>query len=480
MRTSHHGSKEVPKKAVTSPVTDPKSAMSRRAGDAGPPDGSSSPRDGTYGGLSRRDFLGRALVVGGAISLPMFVPARALGRGGATAPSERIVLGAIGIGPRGRHVLECMLPEKDVQFVAICDVQRSRRLAVKAMADTHYGNKDCVMYRDFFELLARPDLDAVLIATGDHWHALGSMLAAKAGKDVYSEKPCGLTIGQCQALDDTIRRYGRVFQAGTQRRNVPNFQFAAHLARTGRLGRLHTLHASCYRPRVAYDWLPAEPEPPAEECDWDRWLGPSPWRPYNKAYVQGQWRGHFDFDSGATILDWAAHTVDLCQWANSADDRGPVEFEPSSSQITARYANGVKLIIDFLDDPFGNRDPHYRTSNGTCPVRYIGDEGWIETGDSGQVVTEPESLKSEMRQFTLMAGTNASAHTRDFLNCVKSRGLTACNSSVMRTSHLASHAAAISWMLGRPLKYDPKKEEFAGDEEANRMRHRAMREPWHI
>jgi predicted dehydrogenase len=430
--------------------------------------------------VSRRGFLGQALSVGGAVALPWFIPARALGRGGSTPPSERIVLGAIGIGPRGRHVLECMLAEQDVQFVAICDVQRSRREHVKAMADSRYGNKDCVMYRDFFELLARDDIDAVLIATGDHWHALGSILAAKAGKDVYSEKPCGLTMGQCQALDDTMRRHARVFQAGTQRRNVPNFQFANHLAQSGKLGQLRTLHASCYRPHVRFDWLPAEPEPPKDECDWERWLGPSPWRPYNKAYVAGQWRGHYDFDSGAAILDWAAHTVDLCQWANSADLTGPVEFEPSEAQITARYANGVRLIIDFLETPFGNRDPHYRTSNGTCPVRFIGDEGWVETGDSGQVITHPESLKAEMRQFTLMAGTDAAGHTRDFLNCVKSRGLPACNSSVMRHSHLASHAAALSWMCNRPLKYDPAREEFVADAEANRMRDRAMREPWHI
>lgn len=430
--------------------------------------------------LSRRRFLGRAAGVGAALAvgLPTFIPARALGRDGAVAPSDRIVLGAIGIGPRGRHVLECMIVEKDVQFVAICDVQRTRRDWVKAMADKHYGNTDCALYRHFEDLLGRPDIDAVLIATGDHWHALGSSLAARAGKDVYSEKPCGLTMGQCQKLDDTIRRYGRVFQAGTQRRNVPNFQFAHHLVRSGKLGRLHTMHASCYRPKVTFDWLPAQPEPSPDECDWNRWLGPSPWRPFNQTYVNGGWRGHFDFDSGASILDWAAHTVDLCQWANAADDTGPVSFEPGPDRITARYANGVTMIIDFLDTPFGNRDPFYRTANGTCPVRWIGDEGWVETGDSGQVVTYPESLKSEMRQFTTMAGTNASAHTRDFLNGVKSRGPTACNSQVMRRSHLASHAAAIAWMRGTALKYDPAKEEFVGDEEANRQRDRALREPW--
>jgi predicted dehydrogenase len=431
-------------------------------------------------GISRRDFLKYSLVAGGAAAMPWFVPARALGMAGAAAPSERIVLGAIGIGPRGRHDLECLIAEKDVQFVAICDVQRSRRQAVKDMADAKYGNRDCTPYRDLFDLLARPDIDAVLIATGDHWHTLGSILAAKAGKDVYSEKPCGLTIGQCQALDDTMRRYSRVFQAGTQRRNVPNFQFAIHLAQSGKLGKIHTMHASSYRPQVRFDWLPAEPQPDPDECDWERWLGPSPWRPYNRQYVSGGWRSHYDFDSGATILDWAAHTVDLCQWANRADDTTPLEFEPTPANITARYANGVKLVIDFLDDAFGNRDPQYRTFTGTCPVRFEGDEGWIETGDSGEIVTQPESLKAELKQFTRMAGTDAAAHTRNFLDCVKTRSLTACNSRVMRYSHIACHAAATAWMLNRKLTFDPVKEEFVGDEQANRMKSRAMREPWHI
>ena len=427
--------------------------------------------------LDRRQFLAAAAT---ALAAPCIVPASALGADGHVAPSERIVLGAIGIGPRGRHDLSCMLPERDVQFVAICDIQRSRRQAVKQMADARYGNKDCAMYRDMFELLARDDIGAVLIATGDHWHAVASILAAKAGKDVYSEKPCGITIGLCQALDDTMRRTARVFQAGTQRRNVPNFQFAVHLARSGKLGKLHTMHASAYYPRNRHDWLPAEPEPPKEECDWDRWLGPSSWRPYNHQYVRGGWRGFDDFDSGATLLDWCAHTVDLCQWANDADGSTPVEFVPSETNITARYANGVKLVIDFLRNPFGDRSPHYRTELGTCPVRFIGDEGWVETGDAGGIVTHPESLRAEMAKFAGAIGTNPAGHTRDFLNCVKTRGLPACNGRIMRYSHIACHAAALSWMLGRKLAFDPAKEEFVGDDEANRMRSRALREPWRV
>jgi len=427
--------------------------------------------------IPRRHFLAAAA---SALAAPHIVPASALGKDGEAAPSERLVLGAIGIGPRGTHDLSCMVAEKDVQFVAICDVQRDRRERVKRMADGKYGNTDCAAYRDMFELLARPDIDCVLIATGDHWHANASILAAKAGKDVYSEKPCGITIGLCQALDDTMRRTARVFQAGTQRRNVSNFQAAVHLARTGKLGKLQTLHASSYYPRMRQDFLPAQPEPPKDECDWDRWLGPCAWRPYNHQYVTGGWRGFDDFDSGATLLDWCAHTVDLCQWANDADGTTPVEFVPAEHNITCRYANGVKLVIDFLRNPFGDRSPDYRTELGTCPVRFIGDEGWVETGDAGGIVTHPESLKAEIQKFAVRAGTDAAGHTRNFLDCVKTRQSPACYGPVMRSSHIACHAAATAWMLGRRLAFDPAREEFVGDDAANRMRSRALREPWHI
>jgi predicted dehydrogenase len=427
--------------------------------------------------LNRRDFLGRTLVAGSAVALPWFIPGRALGRDGAVAPSERIVLGGLGLGPRDQYDLSVMLPEKDVQFVAICDAQRSQRERVKQMADAHYGNQDCVLYRDLFELLGRPDIDAVLIATGDHWHALASLLAAKAGKDVYSEKPCGMTIGEVQALAEGMHRYGRVFQAGTQRRSVNNFQYAAHLAQSGKLGRLHTLHASVYVPSKSYTWLPAEPEPPKDQCDWDRWLGPAPWRPYNSRYVAGGWRGHHDFEAGGNFLDWGAHTVDLCQWANQSDHTMPIEYETTPTSVVARYANGVKLVCDFLPTAFGNRAPQYRTSTGTCPVRYEGDEGWVETGDNGEIALSDNLAKNRQKQFA-GTGLSSAGHGRNFFDCVKSRARPVCNQDIMRRSHIACFAAQLSWQLGRKLTLDPVREEFVGDEEANRMRRRAAREPW--
>ncbi|MDD2599697.1 MAG: Gfo/Idh/MocA family oxidoreductase [Kiritimatiellae bacterium] len=427
--------------------------------------------------VSRRRFLRRSAAAAGAVAFPVIIPGSALGLNGSVAPSERIVLGGIGIGPRGKYDLSVMLPEKDVQFVAVCDVQRSRREEIKGMVDAHYGNQDCARFRDFRDLLAREDIDAVLIATGDRWHALASLMAVKAGKDVYSEKPCGMTVREIQQLSDGIRRYGRIFQAGTQRRSQSNFRYAVEMAQTGVLGKLHTLHASVYVPSKSYLWLPEEPEPDKEECDWDLWLGPAPWRPYNNKYIQGGWRGHHDFEAGGNFLDWGAHTLDLCQWANQADHTTPLEFEATDKEIIGQYANGVKVICDFLPTAFGDRSPQYRTSTGTCPVRFEGSDGWVETGDSSEIALS-ENLMRERRQIFQKVGTSAASHARNFFDCVKSRKKTICNEDVMRKSHMACFAAQLAWQLGRKMTFDPVLEEFVNDDEANRMRSRATRHPW--
>jgi predicted dehydrogenase len=428
---------------------------------------------------SRREFLKRSIAAAGAMALPTIVPASALGRDGAAAPSGRITLGVIGIGPRMTYDLHGVLPKSDVRCVAICDVQASRREAGKKLVDQHYGNKDCTVYRDFRELLGRADIDAVMIGTGDRWHAPASILAAKAGKDIYSEKPCGMTIGLCQAIDDTMRETKRVFQAGTQRRSLANFQAAVRLAQSGKLGKIHTLFASIYAPTIDTSWLPGEPTPPRDVVDWDLWLGPAPWRPFNHAYVDGEWRGYWDFEAGARLLDWGAHTLDLCQWANKADDTMPIEYEAVDKTIVARYANGVKLVLDCLQTPFGQR-PGWVQSSGSCPVRFVGEEGWVETGDSGRIEVQPASLKAEIKNAAKkrQPGTDVDAHTRDFFDCVKSRGAPSANSHIMRHSHVACHAAALSWILKRKLKLDPVKEEFIGDDEANGLRFRPARAPW--
>ena len=403
------------------------------------------------------------------LAAPLILPGAVLGRDGGVAPSERIVLGAIGIGGRGTYDLSCFLPEPDVKFVAICDVKEKRRQAIKKMADDKYGNTDCAMYRDLRELLARQDIDAVLIATGPNWHATASMLAANYGKDVYCEKPCTKNIAQSLALAETFRRTGRVFQAGTQRRSLPNFLFAIDLARRGRLGKLQTLYAHPGGLGTSTSgWLPAETEPPKEVVDWDLYLGPAAWRPFNQKLLDG-----FNFEKGGGLtgggcLEWGSHCVDLCQWANDADDTAPIEYEPKNGQLHALYANGVKLVL---------RNDGWEPL-GSCPVRFEGDTGWIETGDDGTFAVSSESLL--VGRKASIAGYPADLHVRDFLDCVKTRARTRANADAACYAHIACHAANIALFLNRKVKFDPKKHEFIGDEEANRLRSEALREPWRL
>ena len=420
--------------------------------------------------VSRRRFCrGCGATAGVALSTPLFVPASVLGADGGTPAGERIVMGAIGIGGRGRYVLGACLSQPDVQMVAVCDVNASRRAAAKNTVDKHYGNSDCTAYRDLHELLGRDDIDAVMIATGDNWHSQASILAARAGKDMYCEKPMSVTIAESRAVAETMRRFGRIFQCGTQRRNVGNFVFAANLARSGKLGVLKAVHAQRAggESGVNFQVLPEAPEPDPEVMDWNRWLGPAAWRPYNATYHSRKfWAHHGDF-SGGPITEWGSHTVDMCQWANDADATGPRQYRILNEQgdVEGVYANGVKLVI--------------RTGLrfGSCPVRFEGDEGWVETGDSGHIETHPASLL-EARQFR--GGYPAEDHLREFLNCVKTRQQPISNADVAHRSISACHVANIAIRLGRPVRWDPDTEECPGDEEANRLRSRAYREPWRL
>jgi hypothetical protein len=420
-------------------------------------------------GLNRRRFLKTAIQLGALLAAPQIVPAAVLGRNGAVAPSDRIVLGGIGIGGRGTYDLGCFLEEPDVQFVAVCDVKAARRTAIKKKADDKYGNNDCVTYRDMRELLARSDIDAVLIATGPNWHVTATILAANAGKDVYCEKPCTKNIAQSLALAETFRRTGRVFQAGTQRRSLPNFIFAIDLARRGKLGRLQTLYAHPGGLGTATSgWLTPQPEPNKEEVDWNLYLGPAAWRPFNKALLDG-----FNFEKGGGLtgggcLEWGSHCVDLCQWANDADRTAPVEYEPVGDQLHARYGNGVKLVL---------RDNGWLPL-GSCPVRFEGETGWVETADDGELVASNDSLL--IGKKAKISGYPANLHIRNFLDCVRSRGQTRANADAACQAHIACHASNISLYLKRKLKYDPVKNEFIGDEQANRLRSEAMREPWRL
>jgi len=417
---------------------------------------------------TRRRFIkNAAAATGGILAAPTVITSAALGAEERPSASERIVMGAIGLGPRGQYVMQAFMAQPDVQMVAVCDVDGKRRRDAQGQVNKEYGNEDCKAYIDLLELLKRQDIDAVLIATGDNWHSEASILAARAGKDIYCEKPLSVKITESRAVAETMRRLGRIFQCGTQRRSISHFRFAVDLARSGKLGRLKELHAEdapWYQ--KPYDTiLPPEPEPKREVFDWDRWLGPAQWRPYNSKYpTRDFWGGHWDF-SGGSITEWGSHTVDLCQWANDTDDTGPVEFWREGDRFIGRYANGVKLVI--------------RTGLrfGTCPVRFEGEEGWVETGDSGEIDVQPKSLLEDRR---FQGGYPPDNHVRAFLDCVKTREQPISTADVAHRSITACHVANICKRLDRPVKWDPIKEECVGDEEANRLCSRAYREPWSL
>ncbi|HIQ23389.1 MAG TPA: Gfo/Idh/MocA family oxidoreductase [Planctomycetes bacterium] len=417
------------------------------------------------GKVTRRTFV-RA--TGAALAVPWLVPSAALGNARRAAASERIVMGAIGVGGRGMSDMKSLLGNADVQMVAVSDVQRSRRKQAKAAVDQHYGTSDCDTYIDFRELLARQDIDAVLIATGDNWHTCASIMAAKAGKDIYCEKPMSVVVAEGRALCETMRRYGTIFQCGTQRRSVPRFAFAVQLARSGKLGQLKTLYAekapARWFPQGHHEiTLPPEPDPPREELDWDLWLGPAPWRPYNHTYVTRQfWMAHRDFAGGA-LTEWGSHTADLCQWANDADDTTPVEFELAQGTVVAHYANGVKLIFEEGEWPLH--------------VRFVGTEGSVYVDDDGNIETDPPSLLADRR---FGKGYPQANHVRNFLDCVKSRRQPVAPAEGAHRANSTCQVANICLQLGRSLRWDPEKERFVGDPMADQKLARAYRAPWRL
>jgi len=422
---------------------------------------------------SRRRFLKQTALAGG---FPLILPASVLGLNGKVAPSNRIVVGGIGLGPRGRKILKCFLQQKDCQFVAIADPQKKPREGVKRITDRHYNNKDCIIYDDMADVLGRDDIDAVVIATGDRWHTTASIYAARAKKDIYCEKPCAMNMQECRELDDEIKKHGRVFQAGTQRRSVDNFALAKELADSGKLGALKTVHAGILKLQDYLDPLPEEPLPNPADVNWDRWLGPAPQIPFNMKYCVGRWRNHKGLYAGYRLPEWGAHTVDLCQWAAGADGTTPLEFEPDGTTIRAKYANGVSLVMRLSGF---DEEGDWIKGMGSCPIRFEGEDNWVEAGDFKQIKASNPKL-IEGRKFDTILGTDPIQHVRNFLDCVKSRQQPVCNSTVARYGHLTCFAAAISWKLGRKLTFDPVKEVFINDDEANAMRTYQRRAPYTI
>lgn len=424
---------------------------------------------------SRRQVLRASLAAGAAVAAPRVVPGSALGVGGRPVPSERIVLAHIGMGWFGTVDLKTFLGSQHVQNVAVCDVDAAKATAAKELVDAHYGHHDCRIYRDFREMLDRDDIDAVSIATPDHWHAIPTIEACRRGKDVHVEKPLSLTIREGRAMVEAARRYGRVVQTGSEARSSPSCRLACELVRNGRIGEVREVYVSSVGGPSSMEVLPAEPVPPG--LDWEMWLGPAPWRPYNKGYHPVNWRGFYDF-SGGGLTDWGAHHFDLTQWALGTDDTGPVEIIPPDGRehkfLTLVYASGVRVYHVLGAQPEVEMLGH---------ITAIGTRGRIGFWYGGLEKTDPPSLAREMigpNELRLHQCPPGGHEVGDFLTAVRTRQRPGADVEIGHRTVSVCHLAHIAYRLRRPLHWDPLREEFPGDEEASRMCSRAMREPWRL
>ena len=445
---------------------------------------------------SRRQFLLWAAAGGGAIAAPFIVRSTALGLAGAVPPSERIRVGFIGIGRMGQGHLRCFLEYPEAQVVAVSDVDRWRRENAKAVVEAAYGAAEpggtyrgCEAYRDLRELVARDDIDAVLVATGDRWHCTASALAARSGKDVYCEKPMSLTIREARELVTVVRRFGRVFQTGLQQRSTGEFRKASELILSGRIGKVKHVYVG-FPGTADYVDVPAEPVP--EGLDWDLWLGPVGWRPYNSRFhpygpPQGVVPWHFTREfGGGNLTSNAVHAFDVVQWALGMDSSGPVEVIPPETggvpSLTYRYASGVTLQVEWRLDPTRHFVPagwDVRTTIQNFGALYIGEDGWIHVGRDGYLRAYPESLV-DWRPYGPSDERPVPYHHRNWLRCIRTRALPAADVEIGCRSTTVSHRGCIAHWTRRSLRWDPIREEFIGDEEANRLRSRAKREPWRI
>lgn len=432
-------------------------------------------KNATTASLNRRQFLKRAAA---SLAVPLIVPGSVLGLNGAVAPSNRIVFGGIGMGNRARHILPNFLSFKEIHFAAVSDARRDRLKNAKDMVDAQYRNTDCATHDDFRELLARKDIDAVLIATGNRWHATASMFAAHAGKDIYCEKPISLTIQEGRNLVETCRRLGTVYQAGTQRRSTASYRFARDMVLQGKIGGVHTVEMQVWTGGT----VPHEaPRPIPAGWDYDQWLGPVQWRPFVPARVNN-WTCFWDTGEGMHT-DMGTHYTDQMQWVLGTDNTGPVEFETSdlvwpdpvkfmsetaiSGTFRCRYANGVEGVL------------YQRGAFKERYIKYIGDEGWIQVDDDTDVVTaHPKSILS-LRSAGGVSWANASGHVGNLLECIRSRQRPLCDPEIAHRAQSIVGAMTISARLNRKLKWDPVKERFDA-EEANRMLWREPRAPWCI
>lgn len=421
----------------------------------------------------------------GAVGTVQLIPARALGLEGAVAPSEKITVGFIGTGDHGVHRnLDRFLAEPDAQVLAVCDVDRARREGAKKLVEERYSKeragapyKGCDAYNDLRELIGRRDIDAVCVSTPDHWHALASVLAMREGKDVICEKPLTLTVAEGRVLADMAKRHKRVFQTASENRSLPCYHRIAELVRNGRIGKVQAIRVGLPKGYWVRDASP-EVRPPPEGFDFDLWLGPAPEAEYCEARCHWNFRWIFDY-SGGMLTDWGAHLIDIAQWGNGTEDTGPVEVSgkgvfpehglyntATEFHIECLYENGVKLFID-SDQP---------------SIRFEGTDGWIESVGWGAPpkASSQEILESKIEDREIHLYTCPAGEQRNFLDCVKSRKDPYAPAEVGHRTITIAHLGNIAMLLGRKLRWDPKKERFVRDPGADWMLSRQMRWPWHL
>jgi predicted dehydrogenase len=428
--------------------------------------------------ISRRHFLMASSTM--AASAPFVLPSTIWAAPAEEKPLSRITLGFIGTGTQGRHLLNSFLPHPSTQVVAVCDVDTTRREHHKKIVEDFYAakqNKDfkgCAAYNDFRELIARDDINAVVIATPDHWHALNAVAALDAGKDVYCEKPLSLTIAEARAMVNATRRNNRVFQTGSMQRSDSSFLKACELVRNGRIGNIKEIYVSVGGPSKWCD-LPEEPIEPA--LDWNMWLGPAPLRPYNSVLSPRgvhkhfpNWRSYREY-SGGGMTDWGAHHFDIAQWGLGMDESGPVEIIPperaETKRLTYKYANGVIM--------------HHGGLQGYgYGVVFVGTEGKVCV-DRGRYITEPEEIGKGYTAGSLPIRLyKSNNHYKDFLDCVRSRQKPICDVEIGCRSVTVCHLGNFVYWNKRPLRWEPAKEQFIGDDEANTWLDRPKRAPWKL
>ncbi len=418
------------------------------------------------GGFSRREFLRRSAGVAAGFALPTIVSARALGAEDKVAASERIQVGMIGMGGMNGAHLGGLLGNQLVDVVAVCDVDAQRMAEGQARV-----GRNCAAYRDFRKLLEHPGIDAVWIATPDHWHTLTSIAACEAGMDVYCEKPLTLTIEEGKALVRTVRRTGRVFQVGSQQRSDWNFRYACELARSGKIGKLQRITTGIGGGPTS-GWQPNEP-PPAG-LDWDMWLGPAPYVPFNPLIHPYNFRWFYDY-SGGKMTDWGAHHNDIGQWGHGMDESGPIRVSGTATfpndglfdtatdfTITYEYADGVPMVC-------AANNPHgvvFEGSNGKIWV----DRGFLE---SDPVDIIKEELGPDDTHLYESPG-----HHADFLNCIKTRERPICDVEIGHRSVTVCHLGNIAIRTGRTIDWDPVNEQIVGAPDLARWMHRPYRAPW--